>query len=56
MWWGIGFGGFVYLLIAFTLGVMTLRNGHGWMFFFGIFLPFFWIIGALLRHPGPRPA
>jgi len=53
MWWGIGFGGFFYFLIAFTLGVMTLRNGHGWMFFFGIFLPFFWIIGALLRHPEP---
>ena len=38
MWWGIGIGGvFLYVLVAFTLGLMTLRNGHGWMFFFGIF-------------------
>ena len=29
-----------------------LRNGHGWMFFFGIFLPIFWI-GAVMR---PTPA
>ena len=48
MWWGIGFGGLLYLVLLVTLGVMTLRNGHGWMFFFGIFVPIFWIIGALM--------
>jgi hypothetical protein len=53
MWWGIGFGGFfIYLILLVTLGIMTLRNGHGWLFFFGIFIPFLWIIGALMR---PRP-
>jgi hypothetical protein len=56
VWWGIGFGAFFYLLILFTLGLMTLRNGHGFMFFFGIFLPFFWLIGALLRPAVPRAA
>ena len=34
-----------------TLGIMTLRNGHGWMFFFGIFFPLLWIIGAFMRPP-----
>ena len=29
--------------------IVTLRNGHGWLFFFGIFLPFLWIIGAIMR-------
>ena len=53
MWWGIGFGGLLYLVLLITLGVMTLRNGHGWMFFFGIFVPIFWIIGAVMR---PTPA
>ena len=53
MWWGIGFGGLLYLVLLITLGVMTLRNGHGWMFFFGIFLPIFWIIGAVMP---PTPA
>jgi hypothetical protein len=48
MWWGIGFGVFVYLVIAFTLGLMTLRKGHWVMFIIGIFIPIFWLIGALI--------
>jgi hypothetical protein len=52
MWWGIGIGGgILYLIVAFTLGLMTLRNGHGWMFFFGIFFPVLWIFGAFMRGP-----
>jgi hypothetical protein len=52
MWWGVGIGGFfLYLVFAFTLGLMTLRNGHGWMFFFGIFFPILWIFGAFMRPP-----
>lgn len=51
MWWAIGFGGFVYLLFLLTLGLMTIRNGHGWMFFFGIFFPILWIFGAFMRPP-----
>ena len=49
MWW---FGaGILYVVLLVTLGVMTLRNGHGWMFFFGIFFPILWIFGALMRPP-----
>jgi ABC-type multidrug transport system permease subunit len=48
MWWFIG-GGILYLVLLFTLGFMTLRNGHGWMFFLGIFLPLLWLIGAFMR-------
>jgi hypothetical protein len=52
MWWAIGIGGAIlYLIVAFTLGLMTLRNGHGWMFFFGIFFPILWIFGAFSRPP-----
>ena len=55
MWWGIGIGGgILYLALLFTLGLMTLRNGHGWMFFFGIFIPVLWLIGALMRPPEAR--
>jgi hypothetical protein len=54
MWWGIGIGGFIlYLIILVTLGVATLRKGHGWLFFFGIFFPVLWLIGAIMR---PAPA
>ena len=57
MWWGIGFVGFfLYLTLLFVLGLKTLRNGHGWMFFFGIFLPFLWLIGAIMRPAGAQAA
>jgi len=48
MWWGIGFGAFLYLVILFTLGLTTLRKGHWVMFIVGIVIPIFWLIGALI--------
>ena len=52
MWW---FGaGILYVVLPVTLGVMTLRNGHGWMFFLGIFFPILWIFGAFASPPGRR--
>jgi hypothetical protein len=55
MWWGIGIGGgILYVVLLVTLGLMTLRNGHGWMFFFGIFIPIFWLIGAVMRPTSAR--
>jgi hypothetical protein len=49
VWWGIGFGGlFLYLIILFSLGLMTLRKGHWVMFIIGIFFPLLWLIGAVI--------
>ena len=49
MWWGIGAGGVIlYLVLLFVLGMTCLRKGHWVMFIIGIFLPFFWIIGAVI--------
>ena len=49
MWWFVGIGGVVlYLIVLFSLGLSTLRNGHGWMFF-GIFFPLLWLTGAFMR-------
>jgi hypothetical protein len=48
MWYGIGFGILFYFVLAFTLGLMTLRKGHWVMFILGIFLPIFWLIGAVI--------
>jgi hypothetical protein len=53
MWWGIG-GGILYLVLLFTLGIMTIRKGHWVMFLLGIPLPLFWIIGALMPPRVPR--
>jgi hypothetical protein len=44
----------VYIALFFWLGLATLRNGHGWLFFFGIFFPILWIFGAFARpHVSP---
>jgi len=45
----------LYLTALVVLGMTTLRKGHTWLFVFGIFLPFLWIVGALIR-PTPRTA
>ena len=57
MWWGIGIGaGLLYLVLLVTLGIMTLRKGHRVMFILGIFLPLFWLIGAVIPPVSPRTA
>ena len=50
MWYGIGgLGALLYVVLIVTLGVATIRNGHWVLFILGIFLPIFWIVGALMR-------
>lgn len=38
----------LYFALLVTIGVMCIRKGHWIMFIVGIFLPLFWIIGALM--------
>jgi hypothetical protein len=53
MWYvGGGLIAILYLVLLITLGVMTLRKGHWVMFIVGIFLPLFWIIGAIMPARG----
>jgi hypothetical protein len=42
-----------YIIVSFWLGVATLRNTHGFLFFFGIFFPLLWVFGALSGPPTP---
>jgi hypothetical protein len=44
----------LYLVLLVTLGIMSIRKGHWVMFIIGIFMPLFWLIGALM--PPVRPA
>jgi hypothetical protein len=54
MWWGIGGGlAILYVVLLVVLGLSTLRKGHWVMFILGIFMPLFWIIGAII--PPVRP-
>jgi hypothetical protein len=46
--------GIIYLILMITLGLMTIRKGHWIIFIIGFFLPFFWLIGALM--PSRRAA
>ena len=40
--------GIIYFVLLLTLGVLSLRKGHWIMFIVGLFIPLFWLIGALL--------
>ena len=52
MWWFVGIGGvLLYALLLFTLGLATLRNGHGWLFFLGSSSP---CSGSSGRSRDPR--
>ena len=38
----------VYIVLLITLGIMSIRKGHWVMFVVGLFIPLFWLIGALM--------
>ena len=40
--------GIIYFLLLVSLGVVSLRKGHWVMFIVGLFIPLFWIIGAIM--------
>jgi hypothetical protein len=44
----IGLWAVIYFVLMVTLGIMSIRKGHWVMFIIGIFVPLFWLIGALL--------
>ena len=54
-WIGGGYG-ILWLILAITLGVITIRKGHWVMFILGFFLPLFWIIGAIIPSARPQAA
>ncbi len=49
----VGFG-ILYLVLLVVLGLTAIKKGHWIMFLIGIFIPIFWIIGALM--PPTRPS
>lgn len=44
--------GIIYVVLMVTLGVLSLRKGHWLMFVVGIFIPVFWLVGAVLPRRG----
>ena len=39
---------FSYIALLVTMGRMTLRGGHYWLFGLGFFVPVLWPIGAFI--------
>ena len=48
--------GIIYFILLVTLGIMSIRKGHWVMFLLGIFVPIFWLIGALMAPRGEAAA
>ena len=45
--WGIGLG-ILYLVLLFTVAVMSFRKGHWVLGLIGFIFPVLWLVGALL--------
>jgi hypothetical protein len=45
--WYIG-AGVLYLVLLFTVAILTFRKGHWILGLIGIFFPILWIVGAVL--------
>ena len=48
-----GLLGIIYVVLLITVGIISIRKGHWVMFILGIFIPLFWIIGALMPPRAP---
>lgn len=48
----VGFG-ILYIVLLIVLGLTAIKKGHWIMFVIGIFIPIFWLIGALLPSTEP---
>jgi hypothetical protein len=46
-WWYFGLG-VIYLVLVFTLAVLTFRKGHWVLGLIGFIFPILWLIGAIL--------
>jgi hypothetical protein len=57
VYWALGgIGVILYFVLLFVLGLSCLRKGHWVMFIVGIFIPLFWIIGAVIPPVRPQTA
>jgi hypothetical protein len=44
----VGLWAVIYVVLLVTLGIMSIRKGHWVMFIIGLFIPLFWLIGAIM--------
>ena len=47
--WFLSIGlGVLYLVLLFTVALITFRKGHWVLGLIGIFIPILWVVGAIL--------
>jgi hypothetical protein len=46
--------GIIYLVLRFTLAMLSFRKGHWVLGLLGFIFPLLWVIGALLPPTHPR--
>jgi hypothetical protein len=47
--WFLSIGlGILYLVLLFTVALITFRKGHWVLGLIGIFIPILWVLGAIL--------
>jgi hypothetical protein len=51
--WGIGLG-VVYLILLFTVAIMSFRKGHWVLGLIGFIFPILWFIGAIMPSRSRR--
>jgi hypothetical protein len=56
MWWGIGIGAFLYVLLLIIFGLGLAYKGRWLLFIIGFVFPLVWIIGYVVYARKPATA
>jgi hypothetical protein len=56
MWWGIGIGAFLYMVLLVIFGLGLAYKGRWALFLIGFVFPIVWIVGYFVAGRKPAPA
>jgi hypothetical protein len=56
MWWGIGIGAFLYMILLVIFGLGLAYKGRWALFLIGFVFPIVWIVGYFVESRKPAPA
>jgi hypothetical protein len=56
MWWGIGIGAFLYMILLVIFGLGLAYKGRWALFLIGFVFPIVWIVGYFAVGRKPEPA
>ena len=56
MWWGIGIGAFLYMILLLIFGLGLAYKGRWLLFLIGFVFPIVWIVGYAVYARKPATA